>query len=200
MHTSSAVDRQKYAKIKRYLDVFFAVVLLIACLPVFALIAIAIYLDDPGPVLYSQERAGRFHRHFMIYKFRSMKVSTPTLATAELDRLNFNPFTRLGRFLRRSSLDELPQLVNILKGDMSFVGPRPALPSQTFVLEGRRQDRVDALYPGLTGLAQVQGRDELEDQEKLRFDHEYLCRHSLSFDAQIILWTFKAVFTADGVR
>ncbi len=161
-------------------------------------LALLVKLTSPGPVLYWSERVGRGNRLFRMPKFRSMRTDTPQLATHLLE----NPaawLTPLGAFLRRSSLDELPQLLSILKGDMSFVGPRPALFNQDDLIELRTRVGVHVLTPGLTGWAQVNGRDELPIPEKVGYDREYLERRSLAFDIRILWLTAVKVLRKEGV-
>ena len=185
---------------KRLFDMFAALLLLALTLPMFALIACAIVLDDPGGAVYVQERAGRDHLPFRIYKFRTMRANTPSVSTEELARLNLTPYTRLGRFLRRSSLDELPQLLNVLRGDMSFVGPRPALLSQGRVLRLREQTGASSLRPGLTGFAQVEGRDDLDDVTKVLKDTRYLYSVSWRTDLLLLARTLAAVRGGRGTK
>lgn len=175
-----------------------ALLLLIFFSPVLFLIGLLIRLDSPGPVLFRQARAGRFHAPFVIYKFRTMKTGTPNLSTEEMQRAGLSPMTRLGMLLRRTSLDELPQLLNVLQGNMSFIGPRPALISQTRVLTLREAAGVEQLLPGITGYAQVSGRDDLEDEEKVRRDTEYLNRLGLSMDLSIVKSTLNSVAKGTG--
>ena len=183
---------------KRLFDIclaIFAIILL--ALPVL-LIVIAIRLSSKGPALYWSERLGRQNRIFKMPKFRTMRVGTPVLATHQLK----NPekyLTRIGPFLRKSSLDELPQLWSILIGDMSFVGPRPALFNQEDLISLRSKYRIDELYPGLTGWAQVNGRDELLIPIKVQFEVEYLQKQSFWFDIKIIFLTFIRVIRKAGV-
>lgn len=162
------------------------------------IVALAVRLTSAGPVLYWSDRVGRQNRIFRMPKFRSMRIDTPAVATHLLD----NPaqwLTPIGSFLRKSSLDELPQLWSILKGDMSFVGPRPALFNQHDLIGLRTQCGVHALVPGLTGWAQVNGRDELPVSDKVRLDADYLRRRSLWFDLRILWLTALKVLTKDGV-
>ena len=180
----------------------FDVALVTAAGVVFALpmllIAMAVRTTSRGPVLYWSERVGKNNITFRMPKFRSMRVETPAVATHLLG----NPdayLTPIGSFLRKSSLDELPQLWSILKGDMSFVGPRPALFNQHDLIALRTEHGVHELLPGLTGWAQVNGRDELPIPEKVRFDLEYLHRQSLGFDLLILWLTFVEVLRRDGV-
>lgn len=186
------------AKVKRILDVLLAIIMLTVLLPFIVLIAILVQVDSPGPVLYAQKRVGQGGRFFTIYKFRTMIVGTPELAT---DRLS-DPqryITRVGRFLRKTSLDELPQLWNILREDMSFVGPRPALHNQKELIALRRAMGIDRLKPGLTGWAQINGRDEVNDVEKAELDAYYLRHQSLWLDLLILLRTVLAVGSARGI-
>ncbi len=161
-------------------------------------VAVAVRLTSQGPALYWSDRVGRDNHIFRMPKFRSMRVGTPALATHLLQDPNAY-LTPIGSFLRKSSLDELPQLWSILKGDMSFVGPRPALFNQDDLIALRTASDVQHLLPGLTGWAQVNGRDELPIPEKVRLDVEYLQRQSLWFDIYILWLTFVKVVRRDGV-
>jgi O-antigen biosynthesis protein WbqP len=166
-------------------------------LPMLA-IALLIRLTSPGPALYWSDRVGRRNRIFRMPKFRTMRIDTPAVATHLLQ----NPdqwLTPIGSFLRRSSLDELPQFWSILKGDMSFVGPRPALFNQDDLIALRTEKGVNELVPGLTGWAQVNGRDELPIPQKVQLDAEYLQRQSFLFDLKIIWMTALKVVARDGV-
>jgi len=189
-----------YPAIKRLLDTFLAFIVLIVLCPCFVLIALLVRLDSPGPALFRQSRVGRKGKLFVLFKFRTMRWGTPDIPTDTMARQSISPVTRLGRVLRRTSLDELPQLVNILRGDMSFVGPRPALPTQEFVNESRRAVGVDTLLPGITGWAQVSGRDALSDVEKVACDRYYRENLSLQLDANIVIRTVAAVFSGRGNR
>lgn len=171
-----------------------AVILL---LPV-AFVALAVRLTSKGPALYWSDRVGRDNHIFRMPKFRSMRVGTPAVATHLLQDPNAH-LTPIGSFLRKSSLDELPQLWSILRGDMSFVGPRPALFNQDDLIALRTASNVQRLLPGLTGWAQVNGRDELPIPEKVKLDVEYLQRQSLWFDIRILWLTFVKVVRRDGV-
>ena len=162
------------------------------------LVAALVRLTSPGPALYWSDRVGRGNRIFKMPKFRSMRVGTPAVAT----HLLVDPkahLTPIGSFLRKSSLDELPQLWSILMGDMSFVGPRPALFNQHDLIELRTQLGVHELVPGLTGWAQINGRDELPIPDKVKLDVEYLQRQSLRFDIRILWLTFVKVIRRDGI-
>jgi O-antigen biosynthesis protein WbqP len=187
-----------YSPAKRAIDISCALVGGVIALPLLGLVALGIYLDDPGPLIFRQERVGHGGRHFILLKFRTMVLEAPNLSTAEMQRLGKSFYTRSGRLLRKTSLDELPQLWNVLTGDMSIVGPRPALPSQTDVNELRDQMGVHQVRPGITGLAQVMGRDELDVQTKVNYDADYCRRMSLWLDLCIFAKTFTAVFTARG--
>lgn len=183
---------------KRLFDFMLAVLAVgILILPIVA-VALAVRLTSPGPVLYWSERVGRNNCIFKMPKFRSMRIDTPAVATHLLQ----NPahwLTPIGLFLRKSSLDELPQLWSILKGDMSFVGPRPALFNQDDLIALRTRAGVHELMPGLTGWAQVNGRDELPIAQKVQMDTEYLQRRSLLFDIKILWMTVLKVLAKEGV-
>lgn len=183
---------------KRIFDIVLALILGIILLLPIMLIALAVRLTSPGPVLYWSNRVGRHNHIFKMPKFRSMRIDTPAVAT----HLLTNPdqwLTPIGSFLRKSSLDELPQLWSILKGDMSFVGPRPALFNQDDLIALRTEAGVHDLMPGLTGWAQVNGRDELPIPQKVQLDAEYLRRRSLVLDLKILWMTVKKVLAKDGV-
>lgn len=183
---------------KRLLDFLVSLFALLLLWPVFIIVAIAIKIDDPGPVFFKQKRIGIHKTYFQLYKFRTMKISTPDLPTHMLE----NPqqyISKVGNFLRKSSLDELPQLLNILKGDMSIVGPRPALWSQDDLIAERDKYGANDVLPGLTGWAQINGRDELELDVKARFDGEYVEKLSFLFDVRCFFGTFLAVLRQEGV-
>lgn len=183
---------------KRLFDLVCALVLATLLLVPIVLVAIAVRLTSSGPALYWSDRVGRDNRIFKMPKFRSMRVGTPAVATHLLtDPAAY--LTPIGSFLRKSSLDELPQLWNILKGDMSLVGPRPALFNQADLIALRTQYGVHRLVPGLTGWAQVNGRDEIPIPQKVALDREYLERQSLGFDLQILLLTAFKVLKRDNV-
>jgi O-antigen biosynthesis protein WbqP len=184
--------------VKRFFDLILAVcAAVVLALPVL-LVAMAVKLTSAGPVLYWSDRVGRHNRIFRMPKFRSMRTGTPAVATHLLaDPKTY--LTPIGSFLRKSSLDELPQLWSILIGDMSFVGPRPALFNQDDLVALRTEQGVDALVPGLTGWAQVSGRDELPIPEKVELDAEYLRRRSFMFDLYILWLTAVKVVRRDGV-
>ena len=183
---------------KRVFDLFFGVILLLSLVIIMLFIAIVIRLTSKGPSLYWSDRVGKNNKIFKMPKFRSMLIDTPAVATHLLD----NPdayLSPIGGFLRRSSLDELPQLFSVLKGDMSFIGPRPALFNQDDLIALRAEKGVDKLLPGITGWAQVNGRDELSIPDKVALDVEYLKRKSFWFDIKILWMTFLKVINRDGV-
>ena len=183
---------------KRVFDIFLGcLAALILFVPVL-LVAMAVRLTSKGPALYWSDRIGRDNVTFKMPKFRSMRVGTPAMATHLLTDTRSH-LTPIGSFLRRSSLDELPQLWSILAGDMSFVGPRPALFNQQDLVALRTEQGVHTLVPGLTGWAQVNGRDELPIPEKVKLDVAYLQRQSLWFDIHILWLTFAKVLKRDGV-
>lgn len=173
---------------KRLIDLIFSAILLVLLLPIFITIGIIIKIDSKGPVFFKQRRIGKNKREFMIYKFRTMKANTPQLATDKFNNA-CDYITKSGSFLRKTSLDEIPQLINIINGDMSFVGPRPALYNQYELIEMREKRKINEILPGLTGYAQVNGRDLITDIEKVKFDEYYVKNQSLLLDFKIILKT-----------
>jgi len=184
--------------VKRVFDLLLGVMLFTLLAISMLLIAIAIRLTSKGSSLYWSDRVGRNNKIFKMPKFRSMRIDTPSVATHLLD----NPDSHLspiGGFLRHSSLDELPQLFSVLKGDMSFVGPRPALFNQDDLIALRKEKGVDKILPGITGWAQVNGRDELSIPDKVALDAEYLDRQSFWFDMKILWMTFLKVMKRNGV-
>mgnify|MGYP003980862741 CR=1 FL=1 len=183
---------------KRLFDSLLAMIVIILLVVPIILAAIAVCITSNGGVLYWSDRIGRNNEIFKMPKFRSMLIDTPAVATHLLD----NPdvyLSPIGGFLRRFSLDELPQLLSVLKGDMSFVGPRPALYNQDDLIALRTEKGVDKLLPGITGWAQVNGRDELSIPDKVALDVEYLNRQSFWFDIKILWMTFLKVINRDGV-
>lgn len=162
------------------------------------IIALAVKLTSKGPALYWSDRVGKKNQIFKMPKFRSMKTDTPAVATHLLDDPK-SVLTPIGDFLRKSSLDELPQLWNIIKGDMSFVGPRPALFNQADLIALRTEKGIDSLVPGLTGWAQINGRDELPIPDKVSLDQEYMQKQSFNFDLKILWLTFLKVLRRDGI-
>ncbi len=188
-----------YRLIKRILDIILSVVAIIILLPLFSSIAIAIILDSPGPIIFTQKRSGFKNIPFKIYKFRTMTIDAPKYkATSQL----VNPdayITRVGRFLRKTSLDELPQIINILKGEMSIIGPRPLILEESDILTLRTKKKVDLLYPGITGWAQINGRDAVGLIKKVEYDTYYLDNISFKLDLKIFLMTVYKVFKREGI-
>ena len=185
--------------VKRALAIVLSLVGLLTLGWLLILLSIAIKLDSPGPVLFRQKRVGLGKSHFYILKFRTMRIDTPRDMPTHLLVNPEQYITRVGRFLRKTSLDELPQLFNILAGHMAIVGPRPALWNQFDLIAERDKYGANDIRPGLTGWAQINGRDELEIDVKARYDGEYVERMSLGFDIRCILGTITAVIRRDGV-
>ncbi len=180
---------------KRFCDFVFSFILILVLIPVFLLIGIIIKITSRGPVLFKQRRIGKGKKEFYIYKYRTMYLETPKNMPTHLLESPEKYITPVGKILRKTSLDELPQLYNILKGEMSFVGPRPALYNQYDLISLRDEYHVNEVRPGVTGWAQINGRDELEIPEKVKFDSDYIKLQSLWFDIKIIFITFyKALF------
>ena len=186
--------------VKRLCDLVLVMLALPIFLPLMLACAVLIRLDSPGPILFWSTRVGRGRREFSMPKFRSMREGTPVIDTESMARLETADFvTPTGAWLRRYSLDELPQLWSVLKGDMSIVGYRPALPTQGYLNNRRDKLGVHAFRPGITGLAQVKGRDQLTDDQKADLDCEYVENWSLDLDLRILLVTVHHVVTSKGV-
>ena len=183
---------------KRFFDLILSIMVFLFFSPIIALVAVAVAATSKGAILYWSERVGINNTIFKMPKFRSMKIDTPAVATHLLKNPD-NMLTPIGGFLRKSSLDELPQLWSIIKGDMSIVGPRPALFNQDDLITLRTEQGVHNIKPGLTGWAQVNGRDELPIPQKVELDLEYLQKQSFLFDLKIIWLTFLKVIKRDGV-
>ena len=188
-----------YLKFKRFYDTLGALIGLLLLSPVYLLIVILIKIDSKGPILFKQKRIGRNKKHFNILKFRTMKIDTPKDTPTHMLENPEQYITRMGKFLRKTSLDELPQIINILKGDMSIIGPRPALWNQFDLIAERDKYDVHKLYPGITGYAQINGRDTLPIPNKAALDGEYVKKISLWLDIKIFIRTFISVFKSDGV-
>lgn len=188
-----------YLILKRVIDIVFSGLAIVVLSPVLLLIAIAIKLDSKGPVLFKQKRVGKNKTHFMIYKFRSMYVDAPSDMPTHLLKDPTAMITKVGAFLRKTSLDELPQLFNILKGEMAIVGPRPALWNQYDLIEERDKYGANDIRPGLTGWAQINGRDELEIDEKSKLDGYYVKHMSFDLDVKCFFGTFLSVAKSEGV-
>jgi len=181
--------------LKRFLDIVFSLILIILLIPLFLIISIVIKLTSRGPILFRQRRTGKDKTEFTIYKFRTMYLETPKNVPTHLLENPDKYITPVGKILRKTSLDELPQLINILKGEMSFVGPRPALYNQYDLIALREAEGVNNIRPGVTGWAQINGRDELEISEKVKYDSYYVKNQSILFDIKIVFITlYKALF------
>jgi O-antigen biosynthesis protein WbqP len=175
-----------YLSIKRVFDILAVSVLLIVLLPVISIIALFIKLHDGGPIVFKQVRIGRNGREFLFMKFRSMPMNTPNVVSTNIGVLNITP---IGKIIRRTNLDEIPQFINVLKGDMSLIGPRPSLPTQQNLLRMRTENGSIKLRPGLTGWAQVNAYDFMPEDEKANFDGEYYKKFGVMMDLKIILRT-----------
>lgn len=190
---------KKYIIIKNILDFILSLLALIILLPFFFIFAIIIKLESKGPIFFKQKRIGKDKKEFYIYKFRTMRTDTPKDMPTHLLKDAESYITKSGKIFRKTSIDELPQIINILKGQMSIIGPRPALWNQYDLIEERDKYNANSIRPGLTGWAQVNGRDELEIPIKAKFDGEYVEKMSLLFDTKIFLKTIIKVFKHDGV-
>lgn len=192
---NAAVEKRTYSYVKRLIDLLLSVIaLVILCVPL-AIIMLMIYLDDPGPVFFSQYRVGRGGKKFKMYKFRSMKTDAPSdLSTAEIENPN-EYITRVGKIIRKYSIDELPQLFNVLIGDMSLVGPRPLILKEKDMHDMRNQYDVYSVRPGLTGLAQINGRDLVTTEEKVSWDVKYLKEYGFFSDLKIFLLTIPKILS-----
>lgn len=188
-----------YLKVKRFLDFFFALIGLVVLSPVFLIIALVIRFDSKGPVFFRQKRFGQFKEPFYILKFRTMKLDTPSEVPTFLLENPEECITRVGRFLRKSSLDELPQLVNILKGEMSFVGPRPVVCKETFLIAEREKYGANEVPVGLTGWAQVNGRDQVKSRKKAQLDGEYATKIGFWMDLKCLLLTVISLNDKESV-
>lgn len=200
MGKNNQVPNGLYVRVcKRWIDALLALAGVIVLSPVYLALALAIKLDSPGPVFFRQKRVGIHKTYFQILKFRTMRIDTPHDVPTHLLGNPDQWITRVGRFLRRTSLDELPQIFNILAGQMSIIGPRPALWNQYDLIAERDKYGANDIRPGLTGWAQINGRDELEIDVKARFDGEYVQRMSLAFDIRCFFGTIFSVLRHDGV-
>ena len=190
-------DRRIYEIFKRSIDILLSIMGLIILSPILILIPLIIKIETKGPIIFKQVRCGKNSKPFYIYKFRSMRIDAPNLSTNEFTDSN-KFITKTGKFIRKTSIDEIPQLFNILKGDMSIVGPRPVILKEKELIELRKDYNVDSVLPGITGWAQINGRDNIGDQEKVEYDYEYLNKRSIMFDFYIIIMTaFKVVKKSD---
>lgn len=188
-----------YSVLKRGIDVLLSVLGLIVLSPIFLVLVLAIKLDSRGPVLFKQKRVGIHKSHFYILKFRTMRIDTPKDMPTHMLKNPDQYITKVGKFLRKTSLDELPQIINILKGDMAIVGPRPALWNQYDLIAERDKYGANDVRPGLTGWAQINGRDELEIPVKAKLDGEYVQKMGPVMDLRCFFGTFASVLRSDGV-
>ena len=189
-----------YPIIKRYLDFILAFTAMVFLCAIFLILAVIIKIDSKGPIFFKQKRVGKNKEYFYILKFRTMRSDTPKDMPTHLLQNPDAFITKSGKFLRKTSLDELPQIINILKGDMSIIGPRPALWNQYDLIAERDKYGSNDIYPGLTGWAQVNGRDELPIEVKASFDGEYVNKMSLSFDTKVFFKTVFSVLRSEGVK
>lgn len=195
---SSLKKTKRSASFMRFIELLFALLLLSLLTPLFILIGVFIKLESKGPVFFTQERGGKDGRHFTIYKFRTMFYE-PEKRNLDLDTSENDPrITKNGNFLRKTSLDELPQLINIVKGDMAFIGPRPTMTSQTDNYNDYQMQRLQ-IKPGVTGLAQVSGRNSILWDERIDIDIDYLQRKSFRLDCYILMQTFLKIFRPEGI-
>ena len=194
------MKKQKtYFFFKRLIDIILSFIGLIILLPFFAIFAIIIKCESKGPVFFKQKRVGKNKEFFMIYKFRTMRTDTPKDMPTHMLKNAESYITKFGGFMRKTSIDELPQIINILQGKMSIIGPRPALWNQDDLIKERDKYGANDIRPGLTGLAQISGRDELEIPVKAKIDGEYVEKMSLFLDIKIFFETISKVFKSDGV-
>ncbi len=188
-----------YLKVKRLIDIVLSTIGLIVLSPIFLILVLSIKIDSPGSVLFKQKRVGIHKSHFNILKFRTMRIDTPQDTPTHMLKNPEQWITKVGKFLRKTSLDELPQIINILNGEMSIIGPRPALWNQYDLIEERDKYNANDIPVGLTGWAQINGRDELPIEKKAKLDGDYVRRRSLWFDLLCFLGTFTAVLRRKGV-
>lgn len=189
-----------YQYIKRFFDIVLSLGAIVALSPVLLVLAVMIKLDSKGPVLFRQKRVGKNKTHFEILKFRTMYADVPKDVPTHLLADPESKITKIGRFLRKSSLDELPQIFNIFKGEMSIIGPRPALWNQFDLIEERDKYGANDVRPGLTGLAQIMGRDELPIDVKAKYDGDYVKNITFANDVKIFFKTISSVVSADGIK
>jgi O-antigen biosynthesis protein WbqP len=188
-----------YLKVKRAIDIVFSFLALIVLSPIFIVLIIAIKLDSKGPVFFKQKRIGIYKSHFYILKFRTMRIDTPKDTPTHLLDNPEQWITRVGKFLRKTSLDELPQIINILKGEMSIIGPRPALWNQFDLIEERDKYGANDVPVGLTGWAQINGRDELPIEVKAKLDGDYVKKMGFKMDIKCFFGTIFSVLKSDGI-
>ena len=182
---------------KRIFDFFFSIFLILLFFPFLIIISILIKLDSAGPIIFQSLRVGQNNKDFYMLKFRTMKEGTKLVETKKIKKVN-KKITKIGKILRRLSLDELPQLFNVVKGEMSIVGPRPAIKSQKLLIKKRLKLKISQIRPGITGLAQINGRDKISEKKKLHFDYLYLKKYDIFFDIKILFKTiFLVIFNKD---
>ena len=199
LKTEKKVEYSFYCFLKRTVDIVMAFLGIVILFPIFLIISIAIKLDSDGPIIFSQKRYGINKKHFKIYKFRTMNISAPqNVATRDLEDSHIH-ITRLGRILRKTSLDELPQLINILKGEMSIIGPRPVILEEIDLIIERDKYDANSVKPGLTGWAQVNGRDKLDNKTKAKYDGEYVEKFGFVMDLKCFLKTIFLVFKRKNI-
>ena len=189
----------EYLKVKRVIDLVLSVLAVVILSPLFLILFIAIKLDTPGPIFFKQKRVGINKTHFNILKFRTMRIDTPKDTPTHLLGNPDQYITKVGKFLRKTSLDELPQIFNIIKGEMAIIGPRPALWNQYDVIAERDKYNANDVRPGLTGWAQINGRDELPITVKSELDGEYIQKMNFAFDVKCFVGTITSVLKSDGV-
>ena len=203
---ATASDRESYKEmnfiykfIKRVLDIVCSILGIIVLSPILVIVSILIKLESKGPIIFKQLRAGKGSKPFYIYKFRSMKIETPNRATYDFTDSHVY-ITRIGKIIRKTSIDEIPQLFNILKGDMSIVGPRPVILEEVDLIELRKSYNIDKILPGITGWAQINGRDNIGNEEKVKYDYEYLMNKSFTMDLYIIVMTALKVLKRSDIK
>ena len=192
-------NKKIYLFFKRLMDIILSFIAMILLIPFFIVFSVIIKLESKGPIFFKQKRIGKNKKIFMIYKFRTMRVDTPKDTPTHMLNGAESYITKFGGFMRKTSIDELPQIINILKGDMAIIGPRPALWNQDDLVAERDKYHANDIKPGLTGLAQISGRDELEIPVKAKFDGEYIEKMSFWFDTKVFFKTIFKVFKHDGV-
>lgn len=203
---ATASDRESYKEmnfiykfIKRVLDIVCSILGIIVLSPILVIVSILIKLESKGPIIFKQLRAGKGSKPFYIYKFRSMKIEAPNIATNDFTDSHVY-ITRIGKIIRKTSIDEIPQLFNILKGDMSIVGPRPVILEEVDLIELRKSYNIDKILPGITGWAQINGRDNIGNEEKVKYDYEYLMNKSFTMDLYIIVMTALKVLKRSDIK
>ena len=188
-----------YKFTKRVFDIVCSILGIIILSPIFIIVSMLIKLESKGPIIFKQLRAGKDSKPFYIYKFRSMKIETPNIATNDFAD-SYAYITRIGKIIRKTSIDEIPQLFNILKGDMSIVGPRPVILEEVDLIELRQSYNIDKILPGITGWAQINGRDNIGNEEKVKYDYEYLVNKSFIMDLYIIIMTVLKVLKKSDIK